>query len=336
MQPLHAKASLISISNSNSSKVNSPIKLKTKDVANRVTKKRPPSPHKGNPKKKGRIITKYEQNLAPSVKYVEDLKLGIMEHAHLRLQLFYITCGALYKKAVQSDGSILDVHVTIASAHKQDGQGDRAEHAAHANAAAGYCDDLMECYIEVIHLNGLTPIKTRVLKDIKNFPEEIIAELASNHKDAEFVESTIKLYWEKGSVLRGARIEHVLNATNKLPAALNLGCNRSLEGELRPLIAELYRLVLRGEMDPDKALEAYHRSIHLHFEDEIKSLEEKLEQITDRLKIEKIQKQLFYNKTEKEGSSIKGIQYLRKDFQADVDKGVPAFDLEKSFDLFIS
>ena len=269
---------------------------------------------------------------APSTDTIDDLAVGIREHAHLRIQLFFIAALALYGKAERTNKSPSRVVVVVKRASMQVGQGTRENHAAHANASANLSDDLKEIYLAQIEKEGLTPKKTRLLSIAKKLPLDDLSLIKENHEDKAFVKKIIDHYWPHDSLLKGTNLEYILNSTDRLPAALNLVCDRHLEKEIRPKIAELFRKVMRGEVDPKTATSEYTKEIQNHFTEEIKDLEKKLVSLSTD---DKLLNQLFYNKEELAGSIEINYKALSKAFEGGEGDLQPIIDVEKTFDLFL-
>lgn len=274
------------------------------------------SPYKHNLKRKaesdfvfktGRKISRYEDNLAPSVSKVTDLVEGILEHAHLRLQIFFAVASELEGVAKRTNGDTTDVKVWIGQAIKQDGQGTRQEHAAHSNAASGQSDNLKEHYIKQIVDEGITPVKANVLSRIRNMPDSVLAKLQKNHVDEEFVRNCIEMNWQGNSVIADTELEDKINATDKLPRALNLGCDLVLEKAIRPIVAELMTKVMKGELTPIDASNLYTSAIQDHFFTQLKKITSQIKELKkttplDIRALKRAEDQLFYHQTEMNGT----------------------------------
>lgn len=270
--------------------------------------KRKADVHREIEPKIGRKITRYEQNLAPSVSKVKNLADGIREHAYLRIQMFYAVALKLEGVAKRTNRSSTNVKVWVGRATKQDGQGTRSEHAAHSNAAAGLRDDLKEHYIQQIIEQGMTPVKASALRRIRNMSRDDLDKLQKNHTNEKFVRDVMELVWPGNSVIAYTEFEDQINATDKLPRMLNLGCDLTLEKAIRPYIAELMMLVMKGELDPRKAADLYTEAIQNHFAI-------KLDEITNQIKtlknaemldveaLKKWEEQLFFHQMQMNGTN---------------------------------
>jgi hypothetical protein len=279
--------------NSNS---NIPIqKRKLGDITNVVSKKK-------------RVISSYVENKAPSVSKVNNLTDGIMEHAHLRLQMFYVVAIELAGVAKRTNGDITNINTWVGRATKQDGQGTRQEHAAHSNAAAGLSDDLKENYIQQIIDDGITPVKASFLSRIRKISDQDLVELHNNHTDSKFVRDIVDMVWQGNSAIAGTELEDQINATDKLPRSLNLQCDLPLEKSIRPYIAELMSSIMKGELEPRGATTLYTKAIQDHFEVKIKEISKKIkalknEDMVDVQMIKKWEEQLFFHQTEMNGTN---------------------------------
>lgn len=254
-----------------------------------------------------RKVARYEENKAPSVSEVKNLSEGIFEHAHLRVQIFHAVAMKLNGVAMRTNRSPAKVNVWVGRATKQDGQGTRQEHAAHSNAAAGLRDDLKEHYIKQILDNGVTPIKADVLTRIRNISTQDLDVLHSNHMDEELVRQVIELAWPGNSVISDTELEDQINATNKLPRNLNLGCDLTLEKSIRPYVAELMTLIMKGELDPRAATNLYVQAIENHFVERLEAITHHLNELkkADPLDVQAIKRwedQFFYHQTELNGT----------------------------------
>lgn len=255
-----------------------------------------------------RRISRYEDNLAPSVSKVDNLAEGIMEHAHLRLQMFYAVACELQGYAKRTNGDITDVEVWVGRATKQDGQGTRQDHAAHSNAAAGLSDNLKKHYIEQIVADGLTPVKTNFLRCVRKMPLLLLDELQKNHTDEEHVRGIIELVWPGNSAIAETELEDKINATDKLPRNLNLGCDLTLEKAIRPLVAELITSVMKGELTSVKATDRYTDAIQVHFGLQLKKITNQIKELKkaeylDLNALKRAEDQLFYHQTEMNGTN---------------------------------
>lgn len=257
---------------------------------------------------KARIIHSHEQNLAASVSEVKDLPDGIREHAHLRIQMFYAVAIQVLGVAKRTNGDVTDIKVWVGRATKQDGQGTREEHAAHSNAAAGLSDDLKENYIKQIIDDGITPVKAGVLSRIRNLSADELIELHENHTDEEFVQDVIDRVWPGNSAISGTELEDQINATDRLPRSLNLGCDLLLEKSIRPYIAELMTRVMKGEIEPREATDLYVKAIQDHFASKLEEIGGKIEILKkedkkDTFAIEKLEKQQLFHQTQMNGTN---------------------------------
>ncbi len=263
--------------------------------------------------KKSRQIISATKNNTPTVTHHDDLKEAITEHAHLRIQLFYLSAMALYKRALRSDGSVSDVHVKVTGATMQISQGNRENHAAHASAAASTVDNLKELIILQIQKEALTPLKSKLLSAM-GLSEQDLNAIDEKHEDIKFVRKMINTYWPHESLLAGSELELTLNTTNNLPAGLNLGCDLSLEKKIRPLIAEIIGLVMKGQLEPQQATLRYVTAVQEHFKEKITHIEKQL-LICPKEKLEKTKSQLFYHQNELAGSQSINCAHLNQGFE---------------------
>lgn len=305
-------------------------KSKTENVVKKNIKTAPPKYH--------RMVFQAEKNLAPSVTYAnEKLSIQIEEHANLRVQLFYITALALYKKAERTGKPPSDVKVSIRRARVQVGQGDRDNHAAHANASANVEDNLKDCYKHQINQQGLTPKKRALLSKAKKIPDSILDLIEKHHSDKDFVDRLIDKYWSETSLITGTPLELTLNATHKLPRGVNLGCDLRLELRVRPYMEVLYTRLMKGEMTPNEGTSLFQNEVIKHFEEQLKDLKEKKALLKDTSsKVEQLitcKKQLFYHTCELRGTKAANYLHLKKDFEQENDIERP-IDVDKTFNLF--
>lgn len=263
--------------------------------------------------RKGRKIISATKNDTPTVTHHEDLKEAITEHAHLRIQLFYLSAMALYKRALRSDKSVSDVKVKVTGATMQISQGNRENHAAHASAAASTVDNLKELIILQIQKEALTPLKSKLLRTM-GLSEVDLNTIDQKHNDIQFVKKMIDTYWPHESLLAGSELELTLNTTNYLPAGLNLGCDLSLEKKIRPLIAEIIGLVMKGQLEPQEATLRYVSAVQEHFKEKIAHIQNQLP-ICPKEKLEKMKSQLFYHRHELEGSQSINFAHLNQGFE---------------------
>lgn len=258
--------------------------------------------------KTSRRISRYEDNKAASVSEIKDLGAGIREHAHMRLQLFYAEAMLIAGVAKRTNGTTTDIDVWVGRATKQDGQGDRKNHAAHSNAASGRRDDLKEHYIQQIVDEGVTPVKSQVLSRIRHMPTPEKERLQQNHSNEALVRAAIEKIWTGNSVISNTEFEDQLNATDKLPRNLNLGCDLVLEKAIRPLVADLMMQVMKGIITPRDATDRYTTAIQDHFAEKLKEIKHKLKELkkADMLDVESIKKaenQQFYHQNEMNGTN---------------------------------
>ena len=279
---------------------------KTKKHKNQISKKKIQA-KKIKPKSTGRIISSYAANKAPSSSQVTNLVDGIREHAHLRLQIFYAVAIKVYGLAKRSNGDVTDIDVWVARATKQDGQGTKDEHAAHANTAAGLSDNLKSHYEKQIVKEGITPVKKRYLTQVRNLSNEDMTELQNKHADEKFVHEIIEKNWPGNSAISGTEFEDQINATDKLPRALNIGCDLTLEKAIRPYVASLIKGVMTEALGSREATDLYTKTIQEHLTARVKEINLKIATlkaayILDAKELQKWENQLFYNKTELEGT----------------------------------
>ena len=273
-----------------------------------------------NLSRKSRKIISATKNDTPTVTHHEDLKEAIIEHAHLRIQLFYLSAMALYKRALRSDGSVSDVKVRVTGATMQISQGNRENHAAHASAAASTVDNLKELIILQIQKEALTPLKSKLLSTM-GLSEQDLNTIDQKRDDIKFIKKMIDTHWPHESLLAGSVTELTLNTTNNLPASLNLGCDLSLEKKIRPLIAEIIALTLKGQLEPQEATLRYVTAVQEHFKEKIAHIQNQL-LICPKEKLEKMKKQLFYHQNELAGSQPIDFTFLNQGFECveDVQK----------------
>lgn len=264
---------------------------------------------------KSRQIISAAKNDTPTVTHETDLKEAITEHAHLRIQLFYLSAMALFERALRSNGEFSEVQVKVTGATMQISQGNKQNHAAHASAAASTVDNLKELIVLQIQEEALTPMKSKLLSTM-GLSDQDLKNIDQNHTDTKYVKNLIDTYWPHESLLTGSELELTLNTTNYLPGALNLGTDLSLEKKIRPLIAEMIQLVIRGQLDPMDATKAYIAAVREHFENKIKSIENQILSCSNPEKLKKLNMQLFYHKNELEGSQSIDFAHLNKGFES--------------------
>lgn len=311
----------------------SPIKKKkSKTVAVAKNVKTTPKP--------SRKVYQAEKNLAPSVTYsTEKLSIRLEEHGNLRIQLFYLTSLALYKKAVRTGKPPSDVKVSIPGARIQVGQGNRENHAAHANASANVVDNLKDLYKEQINQDGLSPLKRALLSKAKNVPDWVLDLIDKNHEDKNFVSSLLDEYWAESSLIIGTKLEFTLNATDKLPSKVNLGCDLSLEKAIRPYMEKLYTQLMKGEINPDEATSLFQERTVEHFEKRIEELKEKKASLrSSASKVDQLKdckNQLFFHNHELIGSKASNYLHMKKEFEQETDDIERPIDVDKTYNLFV-
>ena len=222
--------------------------------------------------KSSRKVIAAEKNVAPTVSDIVNLKEGVREHAYLRVQLFFVASLALWKKGVRSSGDYVALETNIQRAKCQVGRATNGYHAAHSNAAAGFVENRKENLIEELVEEGITPLKRKLLL-AKGISEAQLAQIEAKHSHEKTVRQIIDTVWPEKGILDGTPLELVLNATNSLPRAVNLQSDKPLEKRIRPFVADLYRQLMRGEIDPKKATSIYVTAIQNHFKETIALLE---------------------------------------------------------------
>lgn len=240
----------------------------------------------------------YHLNLAPSVKFDEDpfrafdaemYDKEVRQHAYMRVQLFALTVIALY--GVVNPETEKNVTIKIGRAYMQIGKGTRQFHAAHANAAAGLEDDMRGVALQRLVSEGDATEYTKKLLAVKGFTDAEFRELQDNSYKLEKVAELFDKKWpvdisRPTSVFSGTRLEYILNSTSKLPASVNLFCDKSLEDEIRDKIEELYDEVMHSRITPQEACEEYCKLIWAHFgklEPEVERRIECMEGYLDKL-----------------------------------------------------
>lgn len=245
----------------------------------------------GRSKKQGRTVWQTADNGAPSVsnpsgKFDPELAKS---HGELRLQLLYAHFLALYKTAVRSDENAApyNLHVDVGHARYQDGQGQKNKntHAAHAHPAAGTFDNWRdEAKTQSISECQVTPLKRAILQ-AKGFSDADIAFLEDPSKTAAeksaHYDSILHKKYAEESLLDGTELMRQLNATNELPVALNLKCDKALENKLRPHLAELFKQVMLGELTPEEAINLTHALIVEHFDTLIPLIQKKVDLVNN-------------------------------------------------------
>ena len=266
--------------------------------------------------KTSRKISKHEDNVAASMSHWENLEEGIREHAYLRIQIFHAVATKLEGWAKRSNGTVTDVDVRVGRATKQDGQGTREMHAAHANAAAGLRDDLKERYIKQIVGEGVTPVKAAFFSRIRNMQSDDLENLKQHQFNETYVREAVEKIWPGNSALSGTDFEDQINATDRLPRALNLGCDLTLEKAIRPFVADLMKQVMQGGLTPKQATDQYVQAIQTHFAAKIEEITEKLKGLKastpiNSEEIKKWETQLSYHQNEMNGTIP--LEYDQKD-----------------------
>lgn len=212
-------------------------------------------------------ITMEEQNKAKGQFNESDL----IEHAHLRIQMFAIMSVILHGVGLRSDHSKRAIEIDIGKAYLQVGQGSNKYHAAHCNANAGYVDNIRKVFIDELNKeNYITPKKKRILQ-IKGFTNDELRLLESNCSNLETTYQIFDRVWpirkkQPPSLLNSTRIDFKLNSTTELPQSINLGCDKALETIIRPIALELYTRLMFNQITPQKACEEYCQLIVAHFE----------------------------------------------------------------------
>lgn len=252
-------------------------------------------------------------HLAPSLTKVDRLDETIREHAFTRIQIFFVTSMAFYQRALRTSGAITQVSVNIRGAVMQVGQGNKENHAAHANAGAYVVDNLKENILKQIDENGLSPKKRKILKE-KGVSEENLKQIDKHHKNKQLVAKIVNHVWVHESLLRFTEIELLSNLTNQLPALLNLGCDLPLEKKIRPEMEKLYASCMKGEIKPEKATDALILIIQNHFKSKIEELKQSINSCKNPEKLKKLQENLRYHQLELEGSQTVDYDLLKKGF----------------------
>lgn len=264
--------------------------MKTPDETPVLSKFKPSSLSKfklSSPLRTTRQILPFTKNLTPSVQLDPSEKADnifnrelAVEHAAVRIQIFYIKAMAVYNFGKRSDGSIEeDLVVDVGHARKQGGQGSNGTHAAHADTAGGLFDNKRELIrSQILEENVITPKKRKIIQAVSRESEEDTEKdmgllLSSNKKIAKTAFNRIwpKLYAEE-SFFEASRLNDVANTTHELPAELNLQCDCALERAVRPHISEIFKDIMKGNISPEDATKLYVTMIKTYFIETIDKL----------------------------------------------------------------
>ena len=201
----------------------------------------------------------------------------VTEHAAMRVNLIYQAMVVYWQKAVRSDGSIRDFHVSVRKADLQVGQAHSTQHhAAHAFPASGLVDDLWNRMIfEKQTEEKLTPKKEMILGALhdahKKMQEQLFEPENIPSPLAEGVKRTI---WT------GTPASIGLNRTTIVHTNVNLIVDRQLELDVRrEFIPELVRLSAQGKVEPHHLTKMFVDRARTHFEAKIKEYQTHITQI---------------------------------------------------------
>lgn len=237
-----------------------------------------------------RKITLYSNNLSPSVQTsstspadLEKQKAMTVEHAYMRIQIFYVTVVSLYQLAKRTNGTIREnLAVKIYGARLQHGQGQSGMHAAHVSAGAGLSDRLKKILTEeILDEKEITPKKKNILLN-RGFNEEQLGQLIDLTVDpSAFLQFFYEIWPSQGrqpeSILENTDVGVVTSGTTtEVPRIVNLVCDKRLENVVRNTMCDLYTEVLQGILTPEEATIRYHGMVKKHFETAIPNIEQRI------------------------------------------------------------
>lgn len=214
-----------------------------------------------------RVIVPYERNttFSTSQKYDNqaDLDQAIRDHADARLRVESIAFFAMKGLAVIETGPI-DIKVKVKSAYLQMGQGSEGYQAAHVSAAAGRVDNLSQWYANQIEAGTpLTPMMKKTLRILGLSTADM--NVLKDRTDPVKIEGIIKRLKAKKHVFHSTLLDHLINATHNLPYEVNLSTDKGLERVVRKILKSLFRMVMRNEITPERAINIYRKAILAHF-----------------------------------------------------------------------
>lgn len=191
----------------------------------------------------------------------------VEEHAHMRVQIFYSKCVALFNTATNTP------KVKILRAPYQVGQASGENHAAHPNPCSGFSDTRRkEIMREITNDQMVTPKKAKILK-MKGFDTPTRDQMEN---DPSTVRSLFNDIWPHDSLLSGSEGEILFNATTYVHRKVNLSVDLPMERKFRKKeYPELFQAVMTGKMSPREATEKFISLNDQHFAEKLKLVKSK-------------------------------------------------------------
>ena len=242
------------------------------------------------PKIKGRKILKL--NESASIKHekrkVELTSDNVKQYAFLRMQIFPVSCFALWTTAANSKENVENLDVRCGRARLQGAQGSFGRHGSHAHTTAGLTDNEIEDLYERTVEDGLTPTKKPIFQALGVTLEEL--EEMANNLEEDLVNSVFEKIIQRNkdrvySMIGGTDLEKRMNVVAEMPSDLNLIVDGGLEKAIRPDVVKIYRAVMLAQITPEKATKEYHRLIHRHWTKTIPLLRKRIRQINTLSKL---------------------------------------------------
>lgn len=242
------------------------------------------------PKRIHRTIINTSSNRAGSVKDLSnvDIRDRVRNHAYMRVQIVYSKCLAHQGTAVRSDDRVRELYFKTQGSRLQVGRGTKEFHAAHPNPTSGVTDNYRDL-IEQEALQDLkfTPAKRQMLLNRGLTRSQIDAIEGAAELDPEKFKTLLGVYFpKKPSMLDGTQISMLSNATNTLPTAVNLKCDKYLESKARPEIDDIYKRVAANAINAEEGVMEFCASAQDHLRGSIEIYKNKdvaLERYADRL-----------------------------------------------------
>jgi hypothetical protein len=224
-------------------------------------------------------------NVTPSTVAATDVTFNsdsIIQHAYMRIMIFYTFAVALYQTGMRTDeDKPSEMQHAIGGSRTQVGRSKRSGYdAAHHNAASGVFDNYKQVLVkQALEDVTLTARKRTFLREKGVTEPQIEALQAAVENDPENFPKLVNAFWPhslpRSSVLEDTILNVIGNSTAGMPELLNRKVDRGLETSQRPLIAFLYDQVAAGEMTPEAACEIFCEEVKKHFDLSEQILKEK-------------------------------------------------------------
>ena len=197
---------------------------------------------------------------------------SIIQHAYMRILIFYCFAVALYRTGVRNDpDKPCEVKHEVSGSRMQVGRSNiHGFDAAHHNAASGVHDNFRKVLIEqTLNDKRLSPGKRDFLRKKEVTEPQITSLQVAAENSPETFSNLLNAFWPetlpKQSILEDTILNIVGNATTIMPALLNRKVDKGLENKIRPIMTKLYDQVAAGELTPEEACEKFCDDIQAHF-----------------------------------------------------------------------